>query len=63
VELVDGKWRCKLCDAELDARSDKGYKTMIIGTPGKANARGLRVGGREIHRCDADLDRWSITAD
>jgi hypothetical protein len=56
VRIVDGKWHCRLCGAELDAGLDQHPRTMIVGASGRTNMRALSVGRREIHRCPFDLD-------
>jgi len=52
VRLVNGKWLCVLCGAELDVPDGKQPKVMLIGRSGKRNVRALVIDGMEIHRCE-----------
>lgn len=50
MKLVDGKFVCTLCGADLDVGEDETV-TTIAGASGKPNVRILSANGTEIHRC------------
>lgn len=52
MRLVNGKWACAVCGAELDVPDGKRPTVVLIGSSGKRNVRALVIEGEEIHRCE-----------
>jgi len=58
VRLIDGRFVCAVCGADLDVSEDDTVRT-IAGASGQPNVRILSVDGKEIHRCELPGPRRS----
>jgi hypothetical protein len=52
VRLVNGKWQCAYCQAELDVPEGQQPISMLISASGRPRERALLLNGQEIHRCE-----------
>jgi len=51
VRLINGRYRCALCEAVLDIPADSRPVVVIVAASGEPNLRTIRVDGEEVHRC------------
>jgi len=52
MRLLNGRWQCLNCGAELDnVPADKRPSIVIEARSGEPNLRVLIVDDREVHRC------------
>ena len=47
----NGRWRCELCGAVIDAPVTMKPRVVYYGYSGVRSVRVLRVDRREVHRC------------
>jgi hypothetical protein len=57
MRLRDGRYECANCGVQLDVTPHGEPNATIHAAGGKPNVRVLKVDGREIHRCEVEVQR------
>ena len=57
MRQLDGRWLCVECGAELHVPQGEEPKVSLHAASGKPNVRVLKLGNKEIHRCEVRTAR------